>query len=196
MCHINVSYINVSYINVSYINVSYINVSYINVERVTANRYSSVGIVTSLWTRRSGLRFPANAINLFFLQIVQTGCVHHSASYSVGTGGFLPRGQICLSVRLTNRLHLMLNLIIIGAVPPLYFMPFISCEETNLPSHLKLSLLSKKHRVMKCGEVVLCLHAFSTSAMGGIIDLYIYCLFKDSLRTSAYVRPVVRMSSQ
>jgi hypothetical protein len=61
------------------------------------------------------LRFPAGAGNFSLRHRVQTSSVIHSASYPMGTGGSYPRG----CAKLTNHLHIVLRLRMLGAIPPL-----------------------------------------------------------------------------
>lgn len=44
-----------------------------------------VGIVNGIRAGRSGIRIPPGVRDLFILQILETGCGAHSASYSEGT---------------------------------------------------------------------------------------------------------------
>ena len=50
------------------------------------------GILIRPWTGQSGVLLPIGARNLYLLQNFQSHTGAHPSFYSVGTGGFFPRG--------------------------------------------------------------------------------------------------------
>ena len=83
-------------------------------------------------TEWSGLQFLAYARDLFFPQNVQTGCLVHPASYSMGTCSSFP-GQSRQEEKLpTHLFYLVPTLWIRGTIPLLPLYGFTSSTQTYL----------------------------------------------------------------
>ena len=103
-----------------------------------------LGIVTRMWVGQSGVWIPAVAADFSCLQNVQSSSVHHSASYSMGTG-VLSQGYSNRGMKLIIHLYLLLWLRMSGVIPlPL---PYASIARTGitLPLPLPLHSLPKNH---------------------------------------------------